>query len=101
MLWKSREDHLIDEALAVADLDAEALKLKLQWGVARKRKSVVAITVLCATVLAGVVAWATRWQAVVPPGSSGYPGAFLVNRWTGEIRYLQGVNWIAVDELKK
>lgn len=48
------------------------------------------------------LAWAFRWQAIELHPAGDHPApAYLLNRWTGEIRYLQDASWMTVDELKK
>jgi hypothetical protein len=54
-----------------------------------------------ATIVA--LAWCTRWQAIEThpaAGSSDVPAIFLVNRWTGEVRYLTGRGSIPVDPVQ-
>lgn len=35
-----------------------------------------------------LIGWAVRWQVVETHPASGPASAFLINRWTGEVRYL-------------
>jgi hypothetical protein len=53
------------------------------------RLALVRAAVLAVVLLA--IAWACRWQVaeVHPGGASGVQGGvYLINRWTGEMRYL-------------
>ena len=43
--------------------------------------------------------WMFRWQVIEVHGGN-YAAAYLINRWTGEIRYLNDIESIAVTEVK-
>jgi hypothetical protein len=58
-----------------------------------------AVASLCTLMATG---WMFRWQVIEPHQTGDTPGyAYMVNRWTGEIRYLQDAQWISVVELKR
>ena len=50
---------------------------------------------LAAMVLA-MLAWALRWETLY----AGRESAYLMNRWTGEIRWLVGGDWHPVGRSK-
>lgn len=57
------------------------------------------LVVLLAAVLAAF-GWMFRWD-ISPVSSTNYSsGAYMVNRWTGEMRYLQGPEWMSIEERK-
>ena len=45
-------------------------------------------------------AWVFRWQAVEFHAGDRPVAALLINRLAGEMRYVQGNPWLAVQELK-
>ena len=58
-------------------------------------RSSIAILVIAAALIvaAGLVAQGGLYQVV----SAGPESAYLVNRWTGEVRYITGATWQSVD----
>ena len=65
-----------------------------------KRLTIKLIALLAAAVLVAL-GWMFRWQAIeLHPAGDRSTTAYLVNRWTGEIRLLYGPVWIVVDEKK-
>ena len=66
-----------------------------------KRLTIKLIALLASAVLVAL-GWMFRWQAVeLHPAGDRSATAYLVNRWTGEIRILVNQAWIVVDEVKR
>lgn len=65
-----------------------------QQGATHRLTAKLVCGVLVATLIA--TAWACRWQTVKLPAGDGPAGALLMNRWTGEMRYVQGNAWLTV-----
>lgn len=60
------------------------------------------LAIILLVITLAALGWMFRWQAIeVHTMGDHSPSAFLVNRWTGEMRYLQDVKWVAVQEIKR
>lgn len=92
-------EHLADSPKGSELTSREAMtKTQVQ---SAKRAVMWVITFFLALVLLGG-AWMLRWQAVeFHTGGAAPAAALLINRLTGEMRYVQGIEWIAVQETKR
>jgi hypothetical protein len=90
--------HLKPESWSQSSLEQEAINEALAEAMKKPSRPwfiIAAWVGVFITVLAA--GWAIRWEIV----SAGPSGAFMLNRWTGEVRYLQGNAWLEVEKLKK
>ena len=76
------------------------VKLSREANQAENTRLTLKLVALLLALLIGLSAWMFRWQAIeLHPTGDRPTAAYLVNRWTGEIRYLQDNKWISVDQL--
>ena len=62
---------------------------KLQWKVAQAKADQIKWCVVGLILILLPVAWAFRWETLY----AGKDSAYVMNRWTGETRWLVGSEW--------
>lgn len=80
--------------------EVEERRLELERDTARTNRSRVRWIVIALLVLSVVLGWVFRWQVVEVHRSDRPSSMYLVNRWTGEMRYVQFEVWMQVEKEK-
>lgn len=94
------EDQLIADALQEAALTGETYRLQVQRDIERERNRRLPWIGAALLVALLALAWAVRWQPVETHSAAGQASIYMINRWTGEVRYVQGYNRLDVEPLK-
>lgn len=85
-----------------ADEIAHDRALARDAAAAKHRTTLARIILFWLAVLLALAGWLFRWQAVeMHPARASDGSALLVNRWTGEIRYIEGSTWSVVREFQQ
>ena len=53
---------------------------------------------ILAIMLCLILGWALRWQVVETNTGVGPPTFYMINRWTGEVRYVSQTKWRVAEE---
>lgn len=78
-------------------MDHPAPSAQLQREAADTRAAAARWLALALIVATAAIGWATRWQVVETHTGDRPAAIFLVNRWTGEIRYAQSAGVVEVQ----
>ena len=80
----------------------EERRLELERDAARAKRSMWRWIILGFLLLTAILGWAFRWQFALLESHGEYaaPAVLMVNRWTGELRWVQGGISLPVEHEK-
>lgn len=94
-------DNSVASRIPPGGWDAEGRRLELHRDASVARASSWRWGVLGTLAVSLVWGWGFRWQmTAVESHNEAKSGAVMVNRWTGEVRWVQEGGWIKVEEVR-
>lgn len=95
-------DNPLPSRMPPGGWEADDRRLALQRDLARANASSWRWRVLGALTLTLIWAWAFRWQvAAVENHGTAHSAVLMVNRWTGEMRFVQNASSFSVEEISR